>query len=106
MATAGQPFATQPVVYEVDQYGNLETGDNSTMITASLASGNGTLLGTTTATLSGGVATFVGLADNTAGTISLSFAGGGLHGRAVQQRLHQPRASRPVGDPDAPVCVR
>ena len=28
-ATAGQPFATQPVVYEVDQFGNVETGDNS-----------------------------------------------------------------------------
>ncbi len=77
-ATAGQPFATQPVVYEVDQYGNLETGDSSTMITASLASGNGTLVGTTTATLSGGVATFVGLEDNIAGPISLSFAGGGF----------------------------
>ena len=33
-ATAGQPFATQPVIYEEDQYGNLETGDNSTVVTA------------------------------------------------------------------------
>ena len=29
-ATAGLPFATQPVIYEEDQYGNLETGDNTT----------------------------------------------------------------------------
>ena len=62
----------------MDQYGNIETGDNSTTITASLASGNGPLLGTTTVTLSDGVATFVGLADNKAGIISLNFAGGGF----------------------------
>ena len=78
MATAGQPFAAQPVIYEVDQYGNIETGDNSTTITATLASGNGPLLGTTMVTLAEGVATFVGLADNKAGVISLSFAGGGF----------------------------
>ena len=78
-ATAGQPFSIQPVIYEVDKYGNLETLDSSTAITATLASGNGPLLGTTTINVSGGVATFVGLADNRAGmTISLSFSGSGL----------------------------
>ncbi len=77
-ATAGQAFATQPAVYEVDQYGNLEANDSSTPITASLASGNGPLVGTTTANVSGGVATFVGLADNRAGMISLNFSGAGL----------------------------
>ena len=77
-ATAGQPLATGPVVYELDQYGNLETADNSTAITASLGSGNGQLRGTTTATLSGGVASFVGLTDNAAGIISLNFAGAGF----------------------------
>ena len=77
-AAAGQAFATQPVVYEVDQYGSLESGDSSTAFTVSLASGNGPLLGTTTVTGSGGVATFVGLADDRAGTISLNFAGAGL----------------------------
>ncbi len=35
-ATAGMAFATQPVVRELDQYGNLETGDNSTVVRASL----------------------------------------------------------------------
>ena len=77
-ATAGQAFTTQPVVAEVDQFGNIETGDSATMIAASLASGNGPLLGTATETLSGGVATFAGLADNKAGVISLNFAGGGF----------------------------
>jgi hypothetical protein len=79
-ATAGQPFPTQPAIDEVDQYGNLETGDSSTPITASLASGNGPLQGTKTVIASGGVATFLDLADNRAGTaaISLNFSGAGL----------------------------
>ena len=49
------------------------------MITASLASGTGPLEGTTTATLSGGVAAFRSLADDTAATISLQFTSGGLN---------------------------
>ena len=71
-------WRTGPVVYLEDQYGNLETAANSTVITASLGSGNGPLRGTTTATTSGGVATFADLFDNAAGIISLNFAGGGL----------------------------
>ena len=77
-ATAGQPFSTQLVISEEDQYGNLETGDNSTQVTASLANGTGPLQGTTNITLKNGVATFTNLADNTAETIALSFSGGGL----------------------------
>ena len=77
-ATAGQAFATQPVIDDVDRFGNLETGDNTTSITVTLATGNGTLLGTTAETVVGGVATFVGLADKTAGILSLNFAGGGF----------------------------
>jgi hypothetical protein len=78
MATAGAAFPIQPVVLEVDQFGNLVSGDNTTVVTAVLASGAGPLSGTTSATLSGGVATFSGLAANTAATITLQFAGGGL----------------------------
>ena len=33
-ATAGVAFATQPVVYVEDQFGNLVTGDNTTQVTA------------------------------------------------------------------------
>jgi len=44
-AMAGQAFGTQPVIYEDDRFGNLETGDNSTVVTASLASGTGPLRG-------------------------------------------------------------
>jgi len=78
MATEGASFGTQPVVYEEDRFGNLETGDNSTVVTATLESGAGPLQGTTTATVSGGVATFTKLADNEAGTISLNFTSGSL----------------------------
>ncbi len=78
-ATAGVAFATQPVIAEEDQYGNVETGDNSTPVTVSLASGTGRLLGTTmTVTVAGGVATFAGLYDDMAETISLDFSGGGF----------------------------
>ncbi len=77
-ATAGVAFSTQPVIYVEDQFGNLETGDNSTVVTVSLGSGNGALLGTTSVTVRGGVAAFSNLGHNSAETISLNFSGGGL----------------------------
>ena len=66
-ATAGQAFAIQPLIDEEDQFGNLETGDDNTTVTASVASGTGSLAGTTTITVSGGVAAFTNLAEDTAG---------------------------------------
>ncbi len=72
-ATAGVPFSTQPVIWVEDQYGNIETGDNTTQVTAALNTGSGPLLGTTTETVSGGIATFTNLSDDTAETISLQF---------------------------------
>ena len=69
-ATAGQA-ATQPVIDEEDPYGNLETGDDSTVITAAPGTGSAQLAGTTV-TVKGGVATFASLADDTAGTIASS----------------------------------
>ena len=75
---AGQAFGVQPVIDEEDAYGNPETNDSTTVIAATLASGRGPLLGTLTATVIGGVATFTDLADDTAGTITLKFTGGGL----------------------------
>ena len=77
-ATAGQPFAVQPVVYEEDRFGNVETNDNSTVVTAVIASGTGPLQGTVTAAVSRGVATFTNLADSSGGTISLEFESGSL----------------------------
>jgi hypothetical protein len=72
-ATAGSAFSTQPVVYVEDQYGNLETHDNTTQVTASLRVGTGPLLGTTMVTVSGGIATFTNLFDDKAETIILLF---------------------------------
>ena len=77
-ATVGQPFATQPVITEEDQFGNVETTDNNTLVTASLVSGTGPLQGTKSVTLSDGVAHFTDLADDTFEMIALGFAGGGL----------------------------
>ena len=76
--TAGLAFAPQPVIDEEDQFGNIEIGDSSTVVTALLATGAGPLKGTVTATLADGVATFTNLADDMAETITLKFAGGGL----------------------------
>ena len=77
-AVVGQPFATQPVVYLEDPYNNLETGDDTTTVTAGLAVGSGPLLGTAAGTVSGGIATFAGLADASAETLKLAFTSGTL----------------------------
>ena len=76
-ATAGAAFTPQPIVDEEDPYGNLETGDNTTDVMASLATGSG-LSGTLTATVAGGVATFTNLSDDTAQSITLQFTSGSL----------------------------
>ena len=77
-ATAGQALGIQPVIEEEDRYGNLESADDATVVRAAVAGGAGSLGGTATATVSGGVATFTDLAVDTAGTISIAFAGGTL----------------------------
>ena len=65
------------MVIEEDQFGNPETGDNTTVVTASLAAGVGPLWGAT-AVVSRGVATFAKLADAKAESLSLSFGSGAL----------------------------
>jgi hypothetical protein len=66
------------VVYVEDPFGNLETGDNSTVVKVALASGIGPLMGTTTASVKGGVASFSNLVDDLAETIGLEFTTSGL----------------------------
>ena len=85
-ATAGQAFRIQPVVYEEDEFGNVETGDSSTVVSASLSGGRGPLDGTRTVTVSSGVAAFADLADNAAETISLTMASGAL-GQAISNAI-------------------
>src|SRR5206468_1462418 len=76
-ATAGVPFAQQPVIYVTDATGNL-VSTNGLVITASRGAGTGTLQGTLTASTVGGVATFTNLSHNVATTITLNFASGSL----------------------------
>jgi hypothetical protein len=72
-ATVYQPFPTQPVIYVVNQFGSLDTSDNTTVVHVSLFSGDGPLLGGTTAIARHGIVTFRGLYDVSAETISLAF---------------------------------
>ena len=67
--TAGSVIAPAVTVKILDKYGNLLTNDNTDTVTLSLATnpGGGTLSGTLTATVSGGVATFSNLSINQAG---------------------------------------
>ena len=104
-ATAGQAFATQPVLYLEDQYNNLETGDNTTSVTVSLGSGAGPLAGHAKVTVQGGVATFAGLADTTAGDHHAQLLCWQPHSRAVNGR-HQSGGRQQAGDPNAAVANR
>ena len=99
-------FATQPVIYEEDAFGNLVTGDNSTVVTAYLGSGTGPLDGTVAETVSGGVATFTGLSDSAAGTITFSFTGAGLTSIPSVPVVINPAAPAQAGDPDRAVGER
>src|SRR5262249_31369092 len=72
--------AQQPVVRIEDQFGNLRTGDNTTVVTATRSAGSGTLQGTTNMTAVGGVVTFTNLAHNVANNITIAFSASGLTG--------------------------
>jgi hypothetical protein len=71
-------FTTQPIVEIQDSGGNVDTSDNSTVVTVAIATGSGTLSGTTTATASSGIATFSGLKIVGSGAHILSFTASGL----------------------------
>ncbi|MFM8816225.1 MAG: beta strand repeat-containing protein, partial [Actinomycetes bacterium] len=80
---SGAAFTTQPQVSLQDSGSNVVVTDNSTVVTASVSAG-ATLVGTTTATASSGVATFSNLGiSGTAGTAytitySASYGGNAL----------------------------
>ena len=72
-AASGSTLATQPVIRIVDANGNTVTS-SSVSVVASIASGSGTLSGTTTVTASSGIATFTNLVITaTAGNFTLTF---------------------------------
>jgi N-acetylneuraminic acid mutarotase/S-adenosylmethionine hydrolase len=68
-AVAGQAISPAVTVEIVDQFGNLLTNDNTDTITVAIGTnpGGGTLSGTLTVTVSGGVATFADLSIDMAG---------------------------------------
>ncbi len=77
----GVAFAQQPVITIQDAFSNTVTSDSSTVVTAALTTGTGTLAGTVTETAASGIADFVGngLAIDLSGTDKvLTFTGGAL----------------------------
>jgi hypothetical protein len=82
-ATVGIPFAQQPVIEIVDQFGNRLSAangnaDNSTVVTA--AHGGRMLEGTTSVMASDGLATFTDLKYMNGETITIDFTAAGLVG--------------------------
>ena len=71
-AVSGSAFTTQPVVRVTDSSGNTVT-TSTAVVTASKASGSGTLSGTTTATAVAGIATFTNLVITGTGDHVLTF---------------------------------
>jgi len=76
-AVSGVAFTTQPVVQIRDGNGALMTTATNA-VTVAIASGTGTLAGTTTVNAVGGVATFNGLKITGTGTFTLTFTSTGL----------------------------
>jgi subtilase family serine protease len=80
---AGSTITPAVTVKVQDAYGNAETGDNSDVVTLAIGTnpGSGTLSGTTSVTVSGGVATFSNLSINNAGNgYTLAASSGSLAG--------------------------
>lgn len=81
---SGAAGSIQPTVQVQDASGVLVSTDNTTQVVATITKGNGTLVGTTTVTCVGGVATFtnLGLSQTTLAddifNITFSKVGGGL----------------------------
>jgi uncharacterized protein YjdB len=76
-AISGRTLATQPVVEIRDAAGNRVTGATDA-VTVSVATGTGTVAGTTTVNAVNGVATFTNVRINGAGAHTLQFAAAGL----------------------------
>ncbi|MGD9700058.1 beta strand repeat-containing protein, partial [Acinetobacter sp.] len=72
---AGVVFSTQPQVSVQDQWGNIVTSDQTTEITAVRgATGSTNLLGTLTATVTNGIATFSGMKYEKAENMNIAYS--------------------------------
>lgn len=78
MDSAGIAFATQPVVFVQDDFGNITTDDSFTQVTVVRNTGEGILQGTTTKTAVNGVITFTNLNHLVANDIDLEFSATGF----------------------------
>lgn len=77
-APANNPFATQPIIQILDQFGNINTTDNITVVSAARLHGVGTLGGTTDVQAVNGVVTFTDLQHDTVEPIDIRFFVRGL----------------------------
>src|SRR5205823_6383734 len=68
----------QPVLRIEDQFGNLRSTDNSTVVSAARTAGSGTLQGSTNIIAANGVVSFTNLSHNVATNITLTFSSGSL----------------------------
>jgi hypothetical protein len=74
---SGVPFTTQPQIVLLDANDNV-VSNATTPVTATVVSGTGTLIGTTTVNAVNGVATFTNLAIAGAGSTTIGFTSGTL----------------------------
>src|SRR5206468_12638502 len=79
-ATAGVIFAQQPVIRVEDSFGNLRTGDNTTVVTTSRNGGSGVLQGSAALNAVNGLVSFTNLSHLVATTITIDFASAGVAG--------------------------
>src|SRR5262249_31552744 len=77
-ATAGVAFTLQPVIRIEDQFGNLRSSDNATVVTPTPSAGSGTLQGSTNVTAINGLVTFTNLSHTVATNITIQFTSGAL----------------------------
>jgi hypothetical protein len=79
--TNGAAFTTQPQITLRDQFSATLVSDSVTVVTASISAG-GTLVGTTTATAAGGIATFsnLGISGTVNSTYTITYSASGVSG--------------------------
>jgi streptogramin lyase len=118
-ATAGQVFSPAVMVEIVDRFGNVLTNDNTDTVTLAIGTnpGGGTLSGTLTVTVSGGIATFSDpsidlagsgytLAANSAALPTITSDGFAINPAAADHLLFlQQPTDTPAGQTISPVIV-
>ena len=80
-----------------DQFGNLVSPDNSTVVAAARSAGTGTLQGTLSVTAVNGIVTFAGLNHQGAGTLTIALTKAGLTSATSQNIVVGPAAASRLG---------